>query len=56
MRVVLLAFVVPLILSFLFIALEVWGSRGVASEEERTNHRLRDHHGFDPDRESGPAQ
>lgn len=45
-----LAFIVPVVLSVLFIAFEWWCSRGVASEEERTRHRLRDHHGFDPDR------
>ncbi len=29
---------------------EFWASRGTASEEEITLHRLREHHGFDPER------
>ncbi len=29
---------------------EFWASRGTASEEEITLHRLREYHGFDPER------
>lgn len=39
---------IVLLWPLLWLAGQWWGSRGVASEDERTLHRLREHHGFDP--------
>jgi len=48
-RILWLVFGVPIGLVVCAVACEWWASRGTSSEEDRTAHRLKDHHGFDPE-------
>lgn len=41
-----LAFIVPVVLIAIAIAFELWCTRGTSSEEDRTRHRLQEHHGL----------